>query len=223
MSAHPVLSIGNKNYSSWSMRPWLALRWGKIAFKTHVIPLGPRGQGPNPEIAAVSPTGTVPVLRLANGEVIWDTLSICEWAAEQAPTALLWPNDPTARALARSAVAEMHAGFAPLRQNMPMNIRRRKSGHIVPEPVTANIARIDALLSGLRARFDTAGTGWLFGRPTIADAFFAPVATRFRTYGASVSPATQAWCDTLFADPYFQDWERDALAETWTIAETEAA
>jgi glutathione S-transferase len=220
-SQTPVLFIGNKNYSSWSMRPWLALRWGKIAFQEHMIPLGPRGMGPNPDILAISPSGTVPALHVQEGTQIWDTLSICEWAYEQAEA--LWPSDPIARALARSASAEMHAGFAPVRQEMPMNLKRRKTGHTLSNAAKANVARIDALLNGLIERFDTAGSGWLFGQPTIADAFYAPVATRFRTYDVAVSPRLQNWCDTVFSDPEFKAWEREALAETWTIPETDLA
>jgi glutathione S-transferase len=223
MADSPVLFIGNKNYSSWSMRPWLALHWGGIAFDEQMIPLGPRGMGPNPDILAVSPSGTVPALRLSDGTQIWDTMSICEWAHEQAPNTGLWPTDQRARALARSASAEMHAGFAALRQNMPMNVRRVKLGHLPSDKAQADVARIDALLSTLRARFDTQDTGWLFGHRTIADAFYAPVATRFRTYGVAVSPATQKWCDTIFADAAFQDWEREAVAETWTIGESDEA
>jgi glutathione S-transferase len=220
-SETPILFIGNKNYSSWSMRPWLALHWGGIAFEEVMIPLGPRGMGPNPDILAVSPSGTVPALRLPDGTQIWDTMSICEWAYEQAPN--LWPTDAIARALARSASAEMHAGFAPVRQEMPMNLKRRKIGHALSDAAKANVARIDSLLGGLLERFDTVKSGWLFGRPTIADAFYAPVATRFRTYRVALSPQVQNWCETLFADPHFADWERAALAETWAIPETDVA
>jgi glutathione S-transferase len=223
MTQTPSLFIGNKNYSSWSMRPWLAMRWAGIEFIEEMVPLGPRGMGPNPAIVAINPSGTVPALKLADGEMIWDTMSICEWANEVAPAAALWPKDPIARALARSISAEMHAGFAPLRQNMPMNIRRVKSNHEASDGASANVARIDTLLSEMRVRFDPLNTGWLFGHPTIADAFYAPVATRFRTYNVALSPPTQAWCETLFADPAFQAWESDALAETWTIGESDRA
>ena len=222
MTQLPTLVIGNRNYSSWSMRPWLALHWGKIAFEEKMIPLGPRGLGPNPDIVAISPSGTVPVLMLPGGETIWDTMSICEWAHENAPSAGLWPIDSLQRALARSASAEMHSGFGPVRQEMPMNIKRRKADHALTDAAKANVARIDALLSGLAQRFDTNGTGWLFGQPTIADAFYAPVATRFRTYNITLSATTQKWCNTLFADTAFQAWEQAALAETWTIGESDA-
>jgi glutathione S-transferase len=126
MAIKPILYIGNKNYSSWSMRPWLAMKWAGIGFQEQMVPLGPRGKGEHPAILAISPSGTVPALELRDGERIWDTMAICEWAHEMAPNAGLWPKDPIARALARSASAEMHAGFGALRQEMPMNIRRKK-------------------------------------------------------------------------------------------------
>jgi glutathione S-transferase len=223
MTGLPTLFIGNKNYSSWSMRPWLAMHWGGVGFDEKLIPLGPRGMGINPDIAAISPSATLPALKLPDGETIWDTMAICEWANEQKPDAALWPADPIARALARSASAEMHSGFVLLRQNLPMNIRRRKADHEISEKDKADVARIDALLSGLRQRFDGAESGWLFGHPTIADAFYAPVATRLRTYGVTVSPATQKWCDTIFGNAHFQAWERAAIAETATIPESDDA
>jgi glutathione S-transferase len=222
MTKEPALFIGNKNYSSWSMRPWLAFRWAGIEFVEEMMVLGPRGAGPNPAFLLVSPSGTVPALELPEGETIWDSLAICEWAHEAAPDAGLWPKDPLARALARSAAAEMHSGFGAVRQEMPMNVRRRKTDHTLSDAAKANVARIDALLSTLIKRFDTNGTGWIFGHRTIADAFYAPVATRFRTYNVALSPLTQKWCDTLFADADFQVWENDAIAETWTIDESEA-
>lgn len=222
MTIRPSLFIGNKNYSSWSMRPWLALRWAGIGFEEKMVPLGPRGMGPNPAIVAISPSGTVPALELGQNETIWDTMSICEWAHEAAPDAGLWPRDPMARALARSASAEMHAGFGAVRQEMPMNVRRRKSAHALSQAAQANVARIDMLIATLAKRYDHTGSGWMFGHPTIADAFYAPVATRFRTYNIALSPITQKWCDTLFADADFQEWERDAASETWTIGESDA-
>src|SRR5215475_10731705 len=122
--AAPVLYIGNKNYSSWSMRPWLALKWGGIAFEEHIIPLGGEGYGRSQikEIRAVSPNGRVPALQVG-GVVVYESLAICEWAAEQTPS--LWPSDPLVRAQARSVASEMHAGFGALRRDMAMNIRRR--------------------------------------------------------------------------------------------------
>lgn len=223
MAALPILTIGNKNYSSWSMRPWLALKWAGIGFQERIIPLGPRGMGPNPDIVAVSPSGTVPVLELPDGEKIWDTLSICEWAHEQAPNAGLWPKDSIARALARSAVCEMHSGFAAVRQTFPMNLRRVKVGHEWSDAVQYQVQRIDDLLCGLKARFGSAGSPFIMGDRSIVDAFYAPVATRFRTYQVPVSAALQAWCDAIFQDPNFAAWDQAAQLETWIIPETDAA
>lgn len=220
--ALPILTIGNKNYSSWSMRPWLALKWARIAFEERIIPLGPRGMGPNPDILAVSPSGTVPVLELADGTRIWDTLSICEWAHEQAPDAGLWPTDAIARALARSATCEMHSGFAAVRQTFPMNLRRVKVGHEWSDAVQYQVERIDHLLCGLKARFGTSDSPFIMGRRSIVDAFYAPVATRFRTYQVPVSTGLQAWCEAIFQDPDFTAWDQAAQLETWTIPETDA-
>jgi len=218
----PILYIGNKTYSSWSMRPWLTLKWGAIAFEERQIPLGGQGYGRSkiPDILAVSPSGRVPVLHV-DDMIIWDSLAICEWAAEQNPT--LWPQDPAARAVARSAAAEMHAGFAALRGHYSMNLRRKAEPAKQPagENVLADIARIDALWSELRGRFGGAGA-CLFGQRSIADAMFAPVATRLRTYKVSAPEHVQAYCAAIFADAAFQEWERAAESETWVIEESEA-
>jgi glutathione S-transferase len=221
--SQPVLIIGNKTYSSWSMRPWLALRWAGVSFEERVVPLGPRGAGVNPEIAALSDTARVPVLEL-EGVRLHESLAICEWAAEQGAAAgrPLLPDDPLLRALVRSASAEMHAGFAALRRELPMNLRRRKQDHAVSEAAAADIARVQQLWERLRARTGHLGL-WLGGQRSIADAMFAPVATRFRTYGTPLSPVAQAWCDTLLADPDFQAWDAAAREEPWTIPETDAA
>lgn len=211
----PVLYIGNKNYSSWSMRPWLALKWAGIEFDERVLPLGAVGYGKSkiPEILAVSPSGRVPALHL-DGGVIWDSLAICEWAAEQAPS--LWPADPLTRATARSAAAEMHSGFAALRGAASMNLRRRTPPRAWSEDVRADISRIEGLWDACRASFG-AGGPWLFGARCIADAMFAPVCTRFRTYAIELGPVAAAYCETVFADPDFRDWDAAASAETWTI------
>ncbi len=220
MSA-PILHLGNKNYSSWSMRPWLALKWGGIGFTENVIPLGGEGYGRS-EIAAVravSPSGRVPALHLGDA-IIYESLAICEWAAEQTPS--LWPADVVARAQARSAACEMHAGFAALRRDMSMNIRRRlERAPDWPGDTRADLQRLFALWGGLRARYGGDGP-FLFGARTIADAMFAPVATRLRTYAVDAPEAAEAYCATIFADAAFQEWERDARAEPWTIEPTEA-
>ncbi len=214
-----ILYIGNKNYSSWSLRPWLALKWGGIDFEERVIPLGGEGYGRSEikEIRAVSPSGRVPTLHV-DGAVIYESLSICEWAAEKAPS--LWPKDALLRAQARSAASEMHAGFSALRRDMSMNIRRRLSAAPAwPADTSADLTQLFDLWSGLLERH---GGPFLFGARSIADAMFAPVATRLRTYAVKTPAKLQTYCDTIFADDAFREWERGAEAETWTIEQAEA-
>jgi glutathione S-transferase len=202
------------------MRPWLALRWGKVDFEERVIPLGGEGYGKSQirDVLAVSPSGRVPVLHL-EGAVINDSLAICEWAAERAPS--LWPKDELTRAKARSAAAEMHAGFFALRGAMSMNIRRRLERTLDWNADTrADLKRLFELWDGARAEHSDKGP-YLFGQRCIADAMFAPVATRLRTYGIETPRGAQAYCDTIFADDAFKEWERGALAEPWTISQTE--
>jgi glutathione S-transferase len=218
----PVLYVGNRNYSSWSLRPWLALTWGKIAFETRVVPLGGPGytQRQMPAVLAVSPAGTVPALHLGS-DVISDSLAISEWACEQAPE--LWPRDPIARARARSAACEMHSGFAALRENLPCNIRRRAGSRQVSEAVRADIARIEAIWTGLRATFGDGGA-YLFGaRPTIADAFFTPVATRLRSYGVQLGGEAERYAAALLDNPAFRDWEQAAIEEAWAMPQWDDA
>lgn len=217
--AIPILYIGNKNYSSWSMRPWLALKWGGIAFEERVIPLGGEGYGRSEikEVRAVSPSGRVPALHLG-ATIIHESLAICEWAAEQAPS--LWPAVALARAQARAVACEMHAGFAALRRDLSMNVRRRLA-HAPqwPTDTLADLERLHALWADLQARH---GGPFLFGARSIADAMFAPVATRLRTYAVESPAAARTYCETIFADAAFQEWERGAEAETWTIEQSEA-
>jgi glutathione S-transferase len=210
----PILYLGNRNYSSWSMRPWLALTWGKIQHEARVIPLGGEGYGERrmQSVLAKSLTGTVPVLHLGD-EVIHDSLAISEWAAEQQPE--LWPRDARARAQARAAVCEMHSGFSALRSNLPCNVRRRAEPRQHAEAVQRDIDRMQAIWTNLASRF---GGPYLFGAaPTIADAFFTPVATRFRTYAVKLSSDAQRYADTLLADPAFLEWEREAVREEWKM------
>ncbi len=217
----PVLHIGNKNYSSWSMRPWLALKWGGIPFEEKIVALGGEGYGRAEikEVRAISPTGRVPSLHVGDA-VIYESLAICEWAAEQTPS--LWPADPIVRAEARAASSEMHAGFVALRTAMSCNIRRRLER--APEwnsATRADLKRLFELWGGLRARYGGGGQ-FLFGARSIADAMFAPVCTRLRTYAVDVPEIAQAYCATIFADPAFQEWERAGEAESMTIQQTEA-
>jgi glutathione S-transferase len=210
----PILYLGNKNYSSWSMRPFLALRWGGIAFEHEVcgLTLEGWGQGRAANILAISPSGRVPALH-TDGIVINDSLAICEWAAEQNPA--LWPADPKVRARARSAAAEMHSGFANLRRELPMNMKRVMSAPpALNEDVQRELARIFALWSDLRQSFG-AGGPFLFGARTIADAFYAPIASRLRTYVIARAPVAAAYCNTIFEDAAFREWEDAALKETW--------
>lgn len=215
----PVLYIGNKNYSSWSMRPWLALKWGAIAFDEKIIPLGGEGYGQSQikEVRDVSPSGRVPALHVGD-TVIYESLSICEWAAEQAPS--LWPADALKRAGARSAACEMHAGFSAMRRDMSCNIRRRlKVAPDWPEDTRADLQQLFALWT---QRLTKHGGPFLFGERSIADAMFAPMCTRLRTYAVTAPPAVQAYCNTIFADAAFQEWERAGEAESWTIEQSEA-
>lgn len=218
----PILYIGNRNYSSWSLRPWLVLSWSGIAFETRLVRLGGAGYTRReiPEVLAVSPAGLVPVLHLGS-EVIGDSLAISEWAAEQVPA--LWPADPIARAHARAATCEMHAGFSALRTHLTCNIRRRAEPRKHRDDVRADIARIETLWTSLRTRFGAEGP-YLFGAaPTIADAFFLPVATRFRTYAVHLGPASQQYADALLANPAFLDWQAEAVNEPWSIPASDAA
>ena len=218
----PILFIGNRNYSSWSLRPWLVLRWGQFAFETKVIPLGEQGYSHRQmaSVLAVSPTGTVPALHLGS-DVISDSLAISEWAAEQ--KAGLWPSDPVARAYARSAACEMHSAFEAVRGSMPCNIRRRTGPRELSADARREVKRIEELWAQLRGRFG-AGGPYLFGAtPVITDAFFTPVATRFRTYGVAISSASQAYVDALLNNATFREWEAEAVRETWTLPQTDEA
>jgi glutathione S-transferase len=216
-----MLYIGNKNYSSWSLRPWLCLRWGGIPFEETVIRLDQPGHGRQQiaAVKAVSPSGTVPVLN-ADGVVIWDSLAIAEWAAEHTVPGLLWPIDPALRAQARSATCEMHSSFAAVRRDLPMNIHHRLSTQSDwPEDTRAGLTRIDALWTDLRERHAHLGP-FLFGQPCIADAFFAPIATRLRSYAVPVSAVAGVYRDTLLNDPDVLAWERDSLPDSWDASAT---
>ncbi len=220
MTSRPTLHVGNKNYSSWSLRPWLVLRWAGIAFDEHLIPLGGEGYGKSaiPGVVAVSPSGRVPALTLGDRLTLWDSLAITEWAAERGP---VWPADPTRRALARCASAEMHSSFSALRRDLGMNIRRRTpdiTAHL-PGDTLADLARLRDLVADLHARF---GGPWLLGERSAADAFYAPVATRLRTYGIPLSRPLARWSEVLLADGDFRAWEADAIAEPQTIDDAEA-
>ena len=214
-----TLVIGNKNYSSWSLRPWLAMKMAGVEFAEVVIPL--RRDATATEIARHSPGGKVPALR--HGElVVWESIAILEYIAEAFPEARLWPEQRQARAVARAVSAEMHAGFVALRTHMPMNIRGSKSGRGRTPEVEKDIRRIVALWEDCRARFG-AGGPFLFGAFGNADAMYAPVVTRFNTYGVALEGLARAYADAILALPPMREWFAAAAAEFWTIAETDAA
>jgi glutathione S-transferase len=211
------LIIGNKNYSSWSMRPWIGLRAVGIAFDEEVIPL--YGEGSKDRILASSPAGKVPIL--IDGDVrVWESLAILEYAAEKVPNAGLWPSDAAARAHARAISSEMHAGFAALRSQCGMNMWRLPAGRDLTDNAKADIARIQTIWTDARARFGAAGP-FLFGKFSAADAMYAPVVSRFETYAIDVSAPVKAYMQAMIALPAWQEWRRAALRETWVIAKFE--
>jgi glutathione S-transferase len=212
-----TLIIGNRNYSSWSLRGWLATCLSGIAFETELVRLSEPGS--HAELLRHSPAGRVPVLK-HDERVIWDSLAIIEYLAELRPQAGLWPADADARAMARSIAAEMHAGFAALRANMPMNLRKDLSGKGRGPGVVEDIERIGAIWREACSRFGRDGP-FLFGRYCAADAMYTPVAARFRTYGVELDPTCQAYVDAVLAWPAFLAWQEAALEEPWIIPEDE--
>ena len=207
------LIIGNKNYSSWSLRAWLAAREGGFNFGEIDIPLFRPDS--RERILSHSPSGKVPCLN-DNGVLVWDSLAIGEYLAEKQPALL--PADPVARATARAVSAEMHAGFRDLRTHMPMNIRKDYRGFGRSPDVDEDIARIIAIWNDCRARFG-AGGPYLFGHFTLADAAFAPVCFRCKTYGLEMNGAAGDYLATMLANKHMQEWEAAARAETESIAE----
>jgi glutathione S-transferase len=207
--------MGNKNYSSWSLRPWILMRHLGLAFDEQVLPLD------TPEFARdigkYSPTRRVPILR--HGELcVWDSLAICEYACELAGGG--WPRERDARAVARSVCAEMHSGFTTLRTQWPMNARAE--GRRTPDDAarSADIARIQQIWTECRTRFGAAGP-WLFGGYCVADAMYAPVVLRFRSYGARVDAMAADYMATVLADQHLRAWLDAARAEPWTIDASE--
>jgi glutathione S-transferase len=212
------LVIGNKNYSSWSMRPWLALRGSAIAFEEIFIPLY-TGQADKDRILSFVRSGKVPIL--IDGDVtVWDSLAIIEYVAERFPQAGLWPEDRAERAHARSISAEMHSGFLPLRNECGMNLHRPVGAVALSEDARANIARVQEIWSDCRARYGKRGP-FLFGAFGAADAMFAPVVHRFRTYAVAVALDVKAYMETMMAFPAFKEWTDAGLAETIVIEKFE--
>ena len=213
-----TLVIGNKNYSSWSMRPWMALKATNIPFNEIVIPLY-TGDADKRRILSFTQSGKVPAL--VDGEItVWDSLAIVEYAAERFPEANLWPQDRAARAHARSISAEMHSGFMALRNECGMNIHRPVGAKKISDEAQANVTRIQQIWSDCRTRYGGAGP-YLFGAFSGADAMFAPVIHRFRTYAIAVTPPAREYMDVMLANPAFRQWTDEALAETLVIEKFE--
>ena len=212
-----TLVIGNKNYSSWSMRPWVLMRQLGIAFTEVRLPF--QSAQWDASIERWSPSRLVPVLWRAD-QSVWDTLAILETLHEWFPDKGVWPRDAPARAFARSAAAEMHSGFRDLRSRMPMNIRASHPGQGLTAEVKANIARVEALWGVARSRFG-AGGPFLFGAFSAADAMYAPVVMRFKTYAVPLAPEGRRYCEAMRAAPGVRDWVDDALRETEFVAEDE--
>jgi glutathione S-transferase len=211
------LTIGNKNYSSWSMRPWFAMKVAGIPFEETVISLN--APDFKERLSQISGTGKVPTL--ADGDVwVWESLAILEYLAETVPRAGLWPADAAARAHARAIANEMHAGFLPLRRQCPMNIWRPVKKMELSGETAANVRRIDAMWSDCRARFGRGGP-FLFGAFTAADAMYAPVVSRFYTYAVEVGAASRAYMDAVMALPAWTEWRAAALKEEWVLPEDE--
>jgi len=207
--AKRTLVIGDKNLSSWSLRPWLALKQAGVPFDEELVMLYQPDTAAR--IARFSPTGRVPVL--VDGDLtVWESLAICEYAAELAPEARLWPADRAVRAEARAVATEMHGGFAELRRLMAMNITKRLPRPAATPQLDADIGRILALWQGTRARHGKGGP-FLFGHFTVADAMYAPVTTRFTTYGVPLPAPVQAYVDAVRALPAMQEWAAAAALE----------
>ena len=212
------LVIGNKNYSSWSMRPWLALRASNIAFEEIFIPLY-TDDADKQRILGFTRSGKVPAL--IDGDItVWDSLAIIEYIAERFPEAKLWPQDRAARAHARSISAEMHSGFLPLRNECGMNLHRPIRAIALSADAQANVTRVQQIWTECRDRYGKSGP-FLFGAFGAADAMYAPVVHRFRTYAIDVSPMVQSYMDTMMALPAFAEWTRAGLAEKLVIQKFE--
>jgi glutathione S-transferase len=207
----PTLVIGNKNYSSWSLRAWLVLREASIEFDEVRIPLHTAGY--RDRIREHNPAGKVPVL-LDGSRTVWDSLAIAEYVAERVPS--IWPADPAARARARSVSAEMHSSFFTIRQMLPLNVRAAGRTAAATADLTAEIDRVAAIWETCREAFGASGP-CLFGAFSIADAFFAPVVLRFRTYGVSCRPVGQAYMEALRDRPSLREWTQAAAAESEII------
>ena len=218
MGVDPMqLAIGNKNYSSWSLRAWLCLRQLGVAFEEVLVSLN--AEGLQERLGQFSPTHRVPVL--IDGDLtVWDSLAICEYVSEHYADGKGWPRDPRLRAHARAIACEMHSGFSGVRSQLPMNCRATRKVELTAN--TQNeIARIDSMWSSLCSVHANSGP-WLFGPFSIADCMYAPVVFRFKTYRVTVSPESTAYMNTMLANPHIQQWLAAARQETEIIPEDEA-
>jgi len=211
------LVIGNKNYSSWSFRPWIAMKVAGIQFDEEVISL--YVDGSRDKILKHSPGGKVPIL-IDGHTHVWESLAILEYLAEKFPNAGLWPADADARAHARAISTEMHAGFAAMREECGMSFWRPPGKRALSAAAQANIARIQEIWTGARTKHG-AGGAFLFGKFSAADAMYAPVISRFHTYGVEVGATARAYMDVVMALPAWSEWRAAALAEPWVLAEDE--
>jgi glutathione S-transferase len=211
------LIIGNKNYSSWSLRPWIAMKSAGIPFDETLIPFDTDEF--KQRVREVSGTGKVPAL--VDGDIqVWESLAILEYLAERFPDAGFWPRDVAARAHARAVANEMHAGFTALRGHLPMNFSRPVMKRALTPEVEANVRRIEALWTDCRVRFG-AGGQFLFGGFGAGDAMYAPVVARFKTYDVDVGEMARAYMNAVTELPAWKEWQAAALKETWVFAEDE--
>jgi glutathione S-transferase len=212
-----TLIIGNKNYSSWSLRPWIAMKVAGIAFDEKVIPLYQPGS--REQVLNYSPAGKVPVL--IDGDTrIWESLAILEHLAEKFPDAQLWPSDPNARSHARAVASEMYSGFGALRRACPMNLWLPPKPRPQSDEVMADVARIEALWNDCRTRFGRRGP-LLFGAFCAADAMYAPVVARFHNFGLPVGKTARSYMEAMMGLPAWSEWRDAALKEPWVMRHNE--
>lgn len=213
METRPVLYIGNKNYSSWSLRAWLGLKVAGIDFEERLVPL--MTEEWDAKAPVFSPSAKVPAY-FDGQKTIWEALGILEYIADSRPDTMLWPLDMDVRAIARSVALEMHGGFGPLRTHMPMNCRKSLPGLGRKDGVEKDIVRIGDIFKMCRTQFGQGGD-FLFGHFSIADAMYAPVVTRFKTYGVELDPVGNAYMQAVLDLPAMKDWYADARDEEWVI------
>ncbi len=213
----PILYIGNRNYSSWSLRPHMALAMAGIEFETKMIRFGEPAF--TKAVRKISKAGKVPILK--HGDItVWDSLAIIEYAADQWPKKNIWPANKKARACARSISAEMHSGFHALRNACPMNLRRPVKPVPFSDAVLKDVGRIETIWSETRKEFGKGGP-FLFGKFSAADAMFTPVASRLHTFAVPVKKETRKYIDALFATEAFQSWLKESAKEKWIVPEDE--